>query len=60
MLFPGVMNDIGRYEDGEMDEDEVVAFFQRLLDSGMIYHLQGSYQQTASRLMEAGLISPKR
>jgi phage antirepressor YoqD-like protein len=55
------VSQIMAYENGEMEQPEMIAFFQFLLDSGMIYSLQGSYQRTAQQLIEAGLIEqPKR
>ena len=51
-----MVQDIMSYEAGEMTEEEMVAFFQRLLSTGMIHHLQGSYQRTALLLIEQGLI----
>ena len=48
---------IVRFENGEMEEDEVVEFFQELLDTGMIYQLQGSYQRTAQHLLDANMIA---
>ena len=45
------------YEDGELDEDQVVEGFQSLIDSGIVWSLQGSYGRTASALIEAGLCS---
>ena len=44
------------FESGEMDDDEVIEFFQELVDSGTVWSLQGSYQRAARRLIEAGLI----
>jgi len=49
--------DIIAYENGELDEEQVIALFQSLLDTGFIYHLQGSYQRQAQRLLDAGLIT---
>ena len=40
------------YENGELEEPEVIALFQFLLDSGMVYHLQGSYQRMAEELAD--------
>jgi phage antirepressor YoqD-like protein len=55
------VSQIMAYESGEMEEPEMIAFFQFLLDSGMIYSLQGSYQRTAQQLIDAGLIEqPKQ
>lgn len=45
------------YESGEMTEDEVVEFFQQLVDSGLAWQLQGSYGRTAAALIEAGLVT---
>lgn len=44
------------FENGEMNNEEVYAFFQFLLDSGMIHSLQGSYQRMAEHLLLEGLI----
>lgn len=48
---------IMEYENGELDEDGVVEGFQNLIDSGIVWSLQGSYGRTASALIEAGLCS---
>ena len=45
------------FENGELDEDEVIALFQELCDTGTIYHLQGSYQRIAQQMIQDGLIS---
>ena len=49
------------YEQGDLDYDETVDLFQDLLDSSMVWQLQGHYGRTATQLLEAGLItrSPK-
>jgi len=52
-----MVGDIITYEAGDMTEEETVDFFQRLLDTGMVYNLQGSYQRTASALVDAGVIA---
>lgn len=52
------MADVGKiiaYEQGEMDEDETIEFFQELIDSGLAWSLQGSYGRTATALIRAGL-----
>ena len=41
------------FENGELDNEETYALFQFLLDSGMIYSLQGSYQRMAEDLLIA-------
>ncbi len=45
------------YENGELDEEETLEFFQSLVDSGMAWQLQGSYGRTAAHLIEQGLIN---
>ncbi len=53
------MNDIVAkivaYESGVMTDKEVVELFQELLDTGLVYKLQGSYQRMAYSLIEEGL-----
>jgi hypothetical protein len=44
------------YESGEIDEEEdLIAGFQALIDSGLAWQLQGSYGRAAMQLIEAGL-----
>lgn len=50
------VDDLVRYEDGEMDEEEVLDLFQRLVNSGLAWTLQGHYGRTAVALIERGLI----
>ena len=44
-----------KYESGEMAQEEVVEFFQELIDTGVVWELQGHYGRTALRLIEWGL-----
>jgi len=44
------------YESGEMNETEIISFFQELLDSGLCWKLQGHYGRTAKNLLDNGLI----
>lgn len=44
------------YEGGALDEDEIIAGFQHMLDTGIVWQLQGSYGRTAAALLDAGLI----
>lgn len=49
------INKIIAYENDEMDPDEVIEFFQELIDTGHAWRLQGHYGRTALRLIEYGL-----
>jgi len=49
---------IVQYEAGELNGDETIALFQALLDSGVIFSLQGSYQRTATELVSLGYCVP--
>jgi hypothetical protein len=50
---------IMKYEDGEMNDDEVIELFQELVDNGMAWRLQGHYGRTAHDLIEGGFIEPR-
>jgi hypothetical protein len=49
-----IVDRIVRYEEGEMDKVETIEFFQDLINSGLAWQLQGSYQRTAMYLIETG------
>ena len=45
------------YEEGQLTEDEEIAFFEHLVETGTCWQLQGHYQRVAATLIEAGLIN---
>ena len=47
------------YENGELDNDAVVEGFQQLINSGMVWRLQGHYGRTVKSLIERGLCHVK-
>jgi len=48
------VQDIIDYENGDMDWDRIVDMFQKLIDNGQAWTLQGSYGRMAQRLIDAG------
>ena len=50
-----VLDFIMAFECGELTEKELIKGFQKLIDNGMAWTLQGIYGRTATRLIEAGL-----
>ncbi len=52
------IEEIMAYEQGELAEDEIVGFFQELIDSDLVWKLQGHYGRTASSLIDSGHCTP--
>jgi hypothetical protein len=46
------------YEEGQITEDQEVAFFEHLVETGTCWQLPGHYQRVGATLIEAGLIKP--
>lgn len=46
------------WEDGELDQDEVIELFQDLIDCGWCWTLQGCYGRQAADLIRSGLCHP--
>jgi len=55
---PVDVNDIIAYESDQMTEKEEVIFFQKLINNGMAWNLQGHYGRQAAFLIEAGICKP--
>lgn len=48
------------YEQGDLNEEQIVELFQSLIDSGMVNSLQGHYGRTAAILIEHGRCTQKK
>jgi hypothetical protein len=46
------------WEDGQLMPNEEVELFQELLNSGLVWQLQGSYGRTAQMMLKQELIHP--
>ena len=47
-----LVDEIIRYENGDMTDEEVIIFFQGLVNTGLAWSLQGHYGRTAEALIE--------
>ena len=47
------------YEAGELSEEESVDLFQHLIDSGIVWSLQGHYGRTAAALIASGVCTQR-
>jgi len=47
------------YESGSMTDEEAIEFFQMIIDTGIVWELQGSYGRTAKELIQGNLCTIK-
>lgn len=47
---------ISEWESGDVDINREAEGFQHLIDSGVIFHLQGAYGRRAAQLEQEGLV----
>lgn len=55
-----VLGFITAFEAGELTTDEVISGFQRLIDSGIVWKLQGVYGRTANELIRERFCHPAK
>jgi hypothetical protein len=55
--FYNFVSNIIAYESGELNNSDILILFSELIKGKMICNLQGCYQRTAQRLIEAGYLS---
>jgi hypothetical protein len=48
------------FEQGDLQDCEIIALFQELLDSGIVWQLHGSYGRLARQLIEAGFYGRRK
>lgn len=46
------------FEEGSIDEPSIVEGFQHMINSGVVWGLQGMYGRTATNLIEEGICKP--
>lgn len=46
-------------EEDQPDEETLVAAWQHLVDTGIVWKLQGFYGRNASQMIEAGILTEK-
>lgn len=51
------VDEIMAFENGELDEAEILTLFSGLVKSGQAWTLQGSYGRFAARLIDGGYLS---
>lgn len=51
---------IMKYEDGSLTDEEIIEWFQKIINDGSVWTLQGTYGRMATALINAGLCTPKK
>jgi hypothetical protein len=54
MMDSTLVQDIIDYENGDMPEEQIINLFQKLIDSGQAWTLQGHYGRMANSLIDEG------
>lgn len=59
MKLTALTCDIIAYENGELDEEQVLILFASLIRTGLAWQLQGRYGRTAMAFIDEGIITPE-
>jgi hypothetical protein len=54
-----MVDNIIKFENGELSEAEEILFFSELIRTGVIFNLQGFYQRHAKSMIESGILDTK-
>jgi hypothetical protein len=52
------LDQVIKYESGELDDTTTIALFQSLIESGLAWSLPGNYGRTANELITLGVCHP--
>jgi hypothetical protein len=55
---PDIISMMIDFENGDLSQRQTIDFFQQLIDSGTVWHLQGSYGRMVSELIRTGYCKP--
>ena len=53
-LHYNLTSQIIKYEEDGLDEEQTIELFQQLIDTGMVWELQGHYGRTAMYMLDNG------
>jgi hypothetical protein len=54
-----LFSDIIAFEQDELNDEEIINLFQKLVDTGLAWTLQGSYGRMAAALISDGFVTAK-
>ena len=57
-LRKDLLSGIVLFEEGRLDDDQIIELFQYLIDTGVAWQLQGGYGRFASDLIKRGHCMP--
>ena len=56
-----MLDKIIAFEQGELNDSETIDLFQEMVNSGLVWELQGGYGRTAMNLIDRGIVKvPER